>query len=222
MKRTWCLLIVFLSAIAAHAESNEKAYLVEVTEVTQEKSNLIVTVEAYQSLETEMAAKNKWLQKAVELTTKEWKETHSASVPYPQQTALPGVVKSLGVFGDKAKAEQALTDLQSNAPKEQKKKLSGVEKQLEALQSQLNGMKLTSDNQTQVAGLQMRIKLLEDEVAKKKKKDAEMAANLIIARNIFMSKLQQLLAADTGSHKDAGTPSQQPTNNVAASPSPTN
>ena len=199
MKKAWCLLIVFLSTIAAHAQTNEKVYLVEVTELTQGKSNLIVSVEAYQSLQTEMTAKNKLLSKALELATKEWKENHPGSESLPTQTASQGKVKSINWFSDRAKAEHALNDLQSREEKEQKKKPSGAEKQIELLKKQLsdlNSASYSDTKQTRISSLESQIKMLEDEVARKKKKDAETAANLAAAREIFMSKLQELLAGD--------------------------
>jgi hypothetical protein len=197
MKRACCLLIVFLSAITSRAQTQnvEKVYLVEVTELTQEKTNEIVTVEAYQSLLAEMTVKNQLLPKAVELATKEWKEKHSDLGPFPQQTALTGAVKSLGMFNDKAKATQALKDLLGREEKDRKKKLSSAEKQLEMLQTQLKAYNSNAaQNQTQIYNLQTQIKSVEAEIARKKKKDEDKNANLTAAREIFNSKLKQLLA----------------------------
>ena len=199
MKRTVWMLIVLMSAIAASAQTTQKVYLVEVTQPTQEKTQQVVTVEMYQGLQAEMAATNHVLPKAIELAEKEWKDKHADAGPFPRQAASPGQVKSLGMFSDTEKAEQALQDLQSREG-QQTNKLSSAEKQVAQYQKQLNNLTSLSNRtvaqQTQINSLQNNIKMLDDQIARQKKKEDERNANLAAARDLVRSNLKQLLAAE--------------------------
>jgi hypothetical protein len=202
MKRTCCAWIVFLSVMTARAQTNEKFHLVEVTELTQTTTVQVVTAEMYQSLQADMAVKNQLLPKALELTAKEWSEQHADSGPFPRQVAAKGQIKSLGVFADKAKAEQELKDRQAREDQPEKKKLSGIERQLVQLKDQLQKLRAlsspTAEQQKQINSLQGNIKMFEDQMARKKKRDDDKDAALILARTLFNNTLEDLLPGTKG------------------------
>ena len=198
MKKACWILIMFMSAIVVRAQTADKVYLVEVTEPTHEKTDHIVTMEGYQTLQAAMTATNRLLSKAIDLATKEWKEKHADLGPFPRQAASDGQVKSLGMFTDRAKAEQALQDIQAHEPQQQTNKVSGAEKILEQNQKQLDNLNGTSNpstaQQTQIQTLKTTIKTLSDQIARQKKREKERESNLAIASDLVKGKLQQLLA----------------------------
>jgi hypothetical protein len=212
MKTACVVLTAFLSVMTAHAQTNEKLrhveattrtptnerlHLVEVTALTQETSLQIVTEEELQALLADMTDRNRLLPKAMDLASKEWADEHTESGPFPRQTAAKGQVESLGVFTDKKRAEQALKARQAREEEQEKKKLSGIERQLALLRDQLQKLRAlaapTVEQQNQIAGLQDNIKIFEEQVARKKKKEDERNANLIQARELFRIVLNRLL-----------------------------
>jgi len=191
-------LIVFLSVMTARAQTEEKIHLVEVTELTQETTFQIMTVEAFQLSQADMTLKNQLLPKAIDVAIKEWAREHPNSGPFPKSAVGKGQIKSLGVFTDKAKAEQELKERQTREEEQASKKLSGIERQLAQLRDQLQKLKAlnnpTDDQQKQINSLQGNIKMLEEQVARKKKREDEKNAHQILARELFQTVLTDLLA----------------------------
>jgi hypothetical protein len=198
MKRACLILIVLMSAIVSRAQTTEKYYLIEVVQPTQEKTHRVVTMERYQALRASMTATNKLLTKAMDLASKDWKEKHSDLGPFPSKAASPGRVESLSMYNDKAKADQALDDLQTRESEVQPERATGAEKQLAQYQKQLNDLNAAANRstaqQTQILSLENNIKMLNDQIARQKKKEKDKESNLTIARELINGRLQKLLA----------------------------
>jgi hypothetical protein len=198
MKRVCLILIVFMLAIVSRAQTTEKYYLIEVVQPTQEKTHHVVAMERYQSLQASMTATNKLLTKAMDLAAKDWKEKHPDLGPFPGKAASLGRVTSLSMYADKAKADQALDELQAHESQVQPEKVTGAEKQLVQYEKQLadlDGMgNLTTTQQTQRQSLRNTIKTINDQIARQKKKEKDKESNLTIARELIRSRLKQLLA----------------------------
>lgn len=197
MKRASCVLIMMLSAIVARAQIEAKVAVVEITELTQEKSFEIMTLEAFQSLQEEMAARNQLLPKVLELTIKAWNIEHADAGAFPRLAASKGEVKMLGTFSDKAKAEEELKNQQSREEQQRKVRLSSLEKQLEQLKERLENLRglksPTTQQQTQMRNMAASVKVLEEQLARKKAREGEKDANLVAARDLFRSKLGEVL-----------------------------
>ena len=210
MKKACWILIVFMLAIVARAQTSEKYYLIEVVQPTQEKTHYVVTMERYQALQAAMTATNKLLTKAMELAAKDWKEKHPDLGPFPGKAASLGRVESLSMYSDKAKADQALDDLQTRESQVQPERATGAEKQLVQYQKQLNDLNGASNRstaqQTQILSLETNIKMLNDQIARQKKKEKDKESNLAIVRELIKGRLQQLLAEQNAAKSSTNSP----------------
>ena len=189
MKRTLYAAIILLSCVlTAHAQSDQKVYLAEVTDFSQMVSYRIMGKEDYKSLRKQIMTKNRLLAKSLKLAKKEWESSEDSDMAkkrFPVNVVKPAKVKSLGLFGSQEKAQAKLDDIMTDEQRKEEqhaKKVSGIERQIVEIKkhlkaTQADGQMDSSRKATQIRNLEMQIESLEEELAEREAKDKEKEYN---------------------------------------------